>query len=228
MKKDYYLILGVASGADLDEIKAAFRRRALELHPDTSGLESGPFLEVQEAYGVLTDPKRRRRYDQQSRGPSAALRRPGPEAEPLRPVEAAGSFRAVSLAESFQSYRPSFDELFDRWWSNFQSVSRPKAETLESLTVEVVVRPLEARFGGRVQVQIPAQATCPACRGHGAIGPYQCWRCEGHGALTTEFPVAVEYPPGIRDGYAARIPLTRYGIENFFLTVLIRVSSAWS
>jgi len=67
MAKNYYLILGIASNASHEAIKAAFRQRALELHPDTSGMESGPFLEVQEAYGVLSDPERRCRYDEQAR-----------------------------------------------------------------------------------------------------------------------------------------------------------------
>src|SRR5512134_3067787 len=83
MQKNYYLILGITSDASLDEVKAAFRRRAMELHPDTSGLESGPFLEVQEAYGVLSDPERRRRYDSRT-VPIVARRRPwGPAAEPM-------------------------------------------------------------------------------------------------------------------------------------------------
>jgi molecular chaperone DnaJ len=227
MKKNYYLVLGVASKAGAKDIEAAFRRRARELHPDTAGLQSGPFLEVQEAYSVLADPERRRHYDRVIHPPPAAQRRPRPKAEPLRPSKAAGSFREVSIGESFASYRPSFDELFDRWWGNFQSVGRPKAETIESLTVEVVIQPEEARWGGRVRVNIPAQATCPACGGRGAVGPYQCWRCQGHGTLATEHPVEVEYPPGIRDGSAARISLARYGIENFFLTVLFRVSGGW-
>ena len=50
MEKNYYVILGVSSNATVEEVKAAFRRRALELHPDRSGKESGPFLEVQEAW----------------------------------------------------------------------------------------------------------------------------------------------------------------------------------
>jgi DnaJ-class molecular chaperone len=91
--------------------------------------------------------------------------------------------------------------------------------------VEVVVSPEEARFGGTVCIGIPAQARCPTCGGHGAVGPYECWRCEGHGALTTEYPVDVEYPPHVADGYTVRIPLARYGIENFYLMVFFHVSS---
>ena len=67
MAKNYYLILGITADASAEDIKAAFRRRALELHPDRSGLESGPFQDAQEAYSVLGDAERRRRYDRQHR-----------------------------------------------------------------------------------------------------------------------------------------------------------------
>jgi DnaJ-class molecular chaperone len=234
MKKNYYLILGVTADASSEEIKAAFRRHAQEVHPDQLGLESGLFQEVQEAYGVLGDSERRRRYDWQAG--SLATGRPSwipapkppvrewPEGEPFRPVETSCQFQEVSLAVSFEVYHPSFDELFERLWSNFDMFDRPKAERLESLTVEILVSPDEARFGGRVRVRIPARATCSVCGGHGAVGSYECWRCEGHGSLTTEHPVEVAYPDGVCDGYAVRIPLTRFGIENFYLTVLFRVS----
>ena len=233
MAKNYYVILGVGTSASSAEIKAAFRRRAREFHPDTSGLESGPFLEVQEAYGVLSDPERRRDYDRQAL--RRARRRPwGPSAEPLVPPRPAPeSFRAVTPASGFHDigldaefaeYRPSFDEMFDRLRSNFESLARPKAEGLESLTVEVVIGPQDARFGGHVRVRIPARTTCLSCGGRGAVGPYVCWRCEGHGVLTAEYPVDVPYPPGVRDGSAVRISLADYGIENFYLTVLFRVS----
>ena len=75
MPRNDCIILGIAADASLDEVKAAFRRRAMEVHPDTSGLESGPFLELQEAYGVLSDPERRRRYDHQLH-PIVARQRP--------------------------------------------------------------------------------------------------------------------------------------------------------
>jgi DnaJ-class molecular chaperone len=233
MPKNYYVILGVGRDASFDEIKSAFRRRALELHPDRSGLESGPFQELQEAYGVLGDPERRRHYDRLSVPPGSQRRRTGPAPEPLvrlkpkgepfRAVETARGFRDVSLAESFARYLPSFDELFDRFWSNFESFDRPKAERLESLSVEVVLDPEDARFGGQVRVWFPARAVCSVCGGRGAVGPYECWQCEGHGALTTEYPVEVTYPPGVQDGTAIRIPLDRFGIGNFYLTVLLRV-----
>jgi DnaJ-class molecular chaperone len=134
------------------------------------------------------------------------------------------SFPGVRSLESFEVYHPSFNELFERFWSNFEMFDRPKAERLESLTVEIPVNPDEARLGGGVSVMIPARATCSVCGAHGAVGSYECWRCEGHGSLTTEYRVEVAYPAGVRDGYAARIPLTGLGIKNFYLTVLLRVS----
>jgi DnaJ-class molecular chaperone len=236
MAKNYYLILGIAADASREEIQAAFRRRAWELHPDRSGLERGPFQDVQEAYSVLSEPERRRRYDREH--PSSARRRPpaGPAPEPLvgarsrpepfRPVAPASSFRELSLAESFETYRPSFEELFERFWSNFQDVSRPKSETLASLTLEVVLEAEEAARGGRVRVWIPARVICPACGGRGGVGPYECWRCAGHGVCATEHPIDLDYPAGLRDGWAARVPLTPYGIENLCLTVLFRVAQS--
>jgi DnaJ-class molecular chaperone len=186
---------------------------------------------------VLANPENRRRYDRGGRGvatrrtPPAAGPEPStrkrPRGEPFRPVESARGFREVSLPESFEVYHPSFDELFDRFWGNFQPFSRPKAEQLESLTMEIVISPEEARLGGRVRVWVPARALCPACGGHGAVGMYECWRCEGHGALTAQYPVEVEYPSGVPDRYAIRIPLARFGIANFYLTVLLRVSGRW-
>ena len=64
--------------------------------------------------------------------------------------------------------------------------------------------------------------TCPVCRGRGGMGGYECWRCAGQGTLNTELPVEVEYPPGTR-GSVARLPLTGFGIHNFYLTVHFRV-----
>ena len=235
MQKNYYVILGVTSDASVEEIRGAFRRRAREVHPDHSGFESGPFLEVQEAYGVLSDPERRRRYDQRNHSAPARCRpwgpapeplvaRARPKAEPFRDTERADDFREFSLADSLESYRPPFEELFARLWSNFESFPRPKSERLENLTVEVVVSADQARRGGRVRILIPGLATCAACGGRGAVGLYECWHCAGQGSTAAEYPVEVPYPPGIRDGYAVQISLNRFGIENLFLTVLFRLS----
>ena len=142
--KNYYLILGINSTATGEEIKSAFRRRAKELHPDRSGMESEPFQELQEAYGILSDPESRRRYDQgtdvtvvrrapqrPSAEPLVRRRRP----EPFNPFSASGieehteTFRDVSLGESFELFHPSFDELLDWLWSDFEDIPTSKIQT---------------------------------------------------------------------------------------------------
>jgi molecular chaperone DnaJ len=233
--QNYYFVLGVDSDASFEEIRAAFRRRAMELHPDRSGLESQPFLDLQEAYGVLGDRERRQAYDRQL-SPAETLHRTARAAESMVSRRAAESFRPPSgpsapaqphdfrWAESFENYRPSFDELFDRLWSNFLPVPRPKGEHVQPLTVEVVLTPRDALAGGQVLVYLPTRERCAACGGAGQVEAYLCWRCAGRGSSIGEHAVEVHYPAGVRDGYGVQIPLIELGIDNFFLTVIFRVA----
>jgi curved DNA-binding protein CbpA len=80
-RRDHYLTLGVARGESARGIKAAYRERAKQVHPDVAGQETtGAFCELTEAYTVLSDPERRVEYDRQLR---RAEHRPEPE--PLIP-----------------------------------------------------------------------------------------------------------------------------------------------
>ena len=134
----------------------------------------------------------------------------------------------ISLFESFETFSPSLDEMLERWWSNFTLLTRPKAERLESLNVEVPLSPQQAFAGGEVRIMVPARVVCTACRGHGSIGSYECPRCEGYGALNSEYQVRVSYHAGLQGDYLVPISLYRFGIENFFLTVLFRpTASIW-
>src|SRR5487761_1700172 len=63
-KRDYYEVLGISKSASADEIKKAFRRAAVQHHPDKDGGNESKFKEVNEAYEVLKDPSKRQRYDQ--------------------------------------------------------------------------------------------------------------------------------------------------------------------
>ena len=64
MSKDYYNILGVSKGASQEEIKRAFRKLAHKHHPDKKGGDENKFKEINEAYQVLSDEKKRQQYDQ--------------------------------------------------------------------------------------------------------------------------------------------------------------------
>ena len=236
--KNYYVILGIPTDADLEEIRAAYRRLAKELHPDYYGRDSGPFIDLQEAYAVLSDPQRRRAYDkacenrrlisssdQMRFGEAKAepLFTSEPKPEPLFPEQPWTDIGDYSLKSSFRTVGPSFEELFDRLWRNF-SLSRPKTERLRSISVEIRISPHEAMQGGRARILVPARLQCPHCRGRGGIGFFDCWRCDGFGFIQGEYPVTITFPAGIVNNYVAEIPLDRLGITNFYLRAVFTVS----
>jgi molecular chaperone DnaJ len=232
MVTDLYLSLGVSEDSSPEQIRAAYLHWTKELQPDQDSAATHGLQKLQDAFAVLGHPARRRVYDEQRSALNevAQGRRP-PGAEPLVPSTSRNDRigrdrRGIKspLIPPECSAHPSFDELFARFWSNFDLVSRPKAERLESLTVEIPLTGEEARSGGDLGIMIPARARCPACGGHGAVGLYQCWHCEGHGAITADHPLHLRYPAGIRNHHILRVPLERFGISNFYLTVRFRVS----
>ena len=91
--------------------------------------------------------------------------------------------------------------------------------------MEVLLTRDQARRGGRVQILVPVRISCPTCGGFGDLGFYQCWRCSGTGASLDEFPLQVEYPPGIQDSYQVAIPLDRFGIPDVCPILLFRIDS---
>jgi DnaJ-class molecular chaperone len=236
MRKNYYLILRLAPEATMDQIRSAYRRRALELHPDLSGIESDQFLELQEAYDVLSDPARRAIYDREAEEipirrmeaarPAETVIARRSRAEPLTGARPAAGLEEMSLFRSFETFSPSLDEIFERLWSNFDLLTRPKAERLESLNVDVPLSARQAFAGGEVRILVPARLVCPTCGGPGSVGRYECSHCEGHGAVTGEYPVTVGYPAGLQQDYIVRLPLDRFGIQNLYLTVRFRPTEA--
>ena len=216
MQKNLYRILGITVGATAEEVKVAYRRRAKELHPDQSGLESGPFLEVREAYAILSDPEQRRSYDDKISGRQAhrgatAPGSPG-NAEPFQSIGRVGGFS-----------ERSFSEFFTRF-SGVRKNLRPfEPPPPQDLTVEVAISPQKARSGGTVHVRLPFQSVCPRCRGYGSAGGRVCWGCGGKGTLFGQVPLAFDLPGGVHDCAQIRIPLDPYGIPNCFANILLRI-----
>ncbi|UCE54830.1 MAG: J domain-containing protein [Desulfobacterales bacterium] len=225
MAKSYFVILGISSNATADEIKSAYRRLAKEYHPDHYAGGSERFRDIQEAYSVLGNNRRRRRYEQNIRkvSPKTPLRPTAySEPEPLITEESPVDVGEVSPVRSFQSFTPSFDEIFDWLWSNFSDLAQPKSGRAKNLTLEVTLTPEQARRGGNARIMVPAQAVCPTCRGQGGVGFYECTRCAGEGVISGEMPVSVSFPPGLTKDHAVMIPLDRFGIRNVHITVLFR------
>ena len=217
MARDHYVALRVERNASPEQIQAAYAHWAREVQPSEDSPPGEEIQHLQQAYSVLGHPDRRRVYD---RGRKIEPFRAAPETK-----AAPAARREIRFRESCETFHPSFEELFDRFWSNFDLMTRPKAERLESLTLDVSITLVEARQGGRVRIFIPARAQCPACFGHGAVGFYQCWYCGGRGSITADYPVDLAYPAGLVNEHAVRVPLEQFGIRNFYLTVRFRVSS---
>ncbi|UCF90612.1 MAG: J domain-containing protein [Desulfobacterales bacterium] len=225
MAKSYFAILGISPNATADDIRSAYRRLVKEFHPDHFAGGSERFREIQEAYSVLGNNRRRRQYEQNLRKVSrkTPLRRTTyPAPEPLIPEEGPIDMGEISPVRSFHSFTPSFDEIFDWLWSNFANLAQPKSGRLPNLTLEVPLTVEQARRGGNARIMVPAQAVCPTCRGHGGVGPYECSRCAGEGVIPGEMPVSVAFPPGLTKDHAVMIPLNRFGIRNVHITVLFR------
>jgi molecular chaperone DnaJ len=143
---------------------------------------------------VLGNSQRRRAYEQNIRkvSPIPPLRRTDyPEPEALVPEQDPVDLGEVSPVRSFQSFTPSFDEIFDRMWGNFSRLEQPKSGRVKDLTLEVALTSEQARRGGNARIMVPAQAVCSTCRGQGDVGFYECTRCAGRGIISGEMPVSV-------------------------------------
>ena len=235
MQKNYYLVLGIPSEATPDDIKDAYRKLVKEFHPDHYGGDNhSPFLDIQEAYSVLSDPSKRRVHDLEVLIQKDKLRPryaesiqsgPGRQVEPLIPGQQQPlNLEAASLARSFHTYQSSFDELFDKIFSNFSQTPGPKSEHPENLNVVITLTPLQAFQGGRIKITLPAQLKCPACSGQGWVGMYECRLCRGQGVVSGEYPVMISYPSGISDHHLVQLPLDTHGMKNLYLTVHFRIS----
>lgn len=233
MPKNYYIILGIPANSKHKDIKAAYRRLAKEFHPDRYGQKNSPFLTIQEAYSVLSDPVQRRMYDEVIQGgrqrqekprnvePMAGYRQD--TVEPLIPGQKPIGQGDTFLRRSFFSFMPSFDSLFDPLSSNINEQNRPIDEMGKERTVTIALTSGQASRGGHVRLQVPVRLRCPACNGRGNIGPYECRRCSGAGMLRGECPVMVSYPPSLSNDYSIRLFLDRYGIYDRYLTVNFRI-----
>jgi len=225
MKENLYSLLGLESDASMDLIESAYRELVSQLYPDRFEHDRNIFLRIQRAYSTLADAGRRKTHDEALYGGEKPVNLiPQSPVESLVP-EKTVDLGEVSLTHSFQTIKPSFERLFDRLWSNFTLLTRPKAETIESLNVEILLSPEESLRGGQVRVLIPSRFQCPACDGRGGAGSFPCWRCDGAGIVVGEYPLFVSFPGGI-SGNVVEIPLDRFGIQNFYLKVYFRVSSS--
>ncbi len=168
VKRDYYQVLGVARQASAEDLKRAFRKIAMDSHPDRNpddAVAAARFKEASEAYSVLSDPGRRRTYDMF--GHAA--------------VEAGGG-PAVDFSDM------PFADIFDTFFGGgFGSRSRrERSNRGDDLRYDLTITFDEAFAGLERQIDVARLATCDRCSGGGAepgTGEETCPGCRGSGQI---------------------------------------------
>jgi molecular chaperone DnaJ len=225
-RKDYYLILGVSRSENFLGIQEAFRELAKRFHPDRAGpAETSRFQDIQEAYEVLSNPEKRKLYNREldqdemraDSPPEPIFSRPSYRPEPLIP-------KPMSMLYDFETIRPSFEPLYERFLRNFTGEGIPKAERLEGLNVEVILSPEEAARGIVVPVGVPVFYDCPQCGGSGRDWLFPCVNCQTQGTIEVEKTIRVGIPPMVSDRTIIEVPIRGLGVHNFYLRLHIRIA----
>ena len=209
--KDYYRILGVDRKADDKTIKSAYRRLARKHHPDVAkGKDAADrFREISEAYEVLSDPEKRRRYD--SLGPDWQRYTQAPPGGP------GGGFRVeygdLGGAGDFSDFfRTIFGDMTGRGGSRgegvrledlFQGGGRSARGADVQAGIEITLD--EAFQGARKTFAMDLEEPCPTCHGSGHVKRQPCPTCEGSGAQAVRRQVDVKIPAGVKSDQRVRV-----------------------
>jgi molecular chaperone DnaJ len=172
MKADYYEVLGVVRTANDQELKTAYRKLAMQFHPDRNpGNQSAEdkFKQCSEAYQVLADPEKRAIYDRYGHAG----------------VASAGQGSGGNPFVDFQDLGDIFGDLFG---FNVSGGGRKPSRVQKGRDVrfDQTIEFEEAVFGKEVQVKVRRMETCVDCRGAGTSssrGPVTCQQCQGRGQV---------------------------------------------
>ncbi len=176
-KRDYYEVLGVSKDASQDDIKKAFRKLTKENHPDLHPGDKAceeRFKEGNEAYEVLSDPDKRKKYDQfgfAAFDPNAGA--------------GAGGFGGFDGFGGFGGFGDIFGDIFGFGGGTRANPNAPRKG--ESLRATVNISFEEAAFGCKKEVTVGRVEQCPDCRGTGCAPgttPEICPDCKGTGSVT--------------------------------------------
>jgi molecular chaperone DnaJ len=181
-KRDYYEILGVGKNASADEIKKAFRRLAVQYHPDKEGGSEEKFNEINEAYEVLKDPSKRQRYDQFGHagvGSSAAS-----DGNPF----GGGFGRGQNINVDFGDL--GLGDIFEGLFGGGFGGGRRQQQEARGRDVEtrIEIGFEEAVFGTEQDIHINLDDTCEHCKGSTVEPGYElktCGTCQGQGQVVT-------------------------------------------
>ena len=203
--KDYYKVLGVSKGASADEIKKAFRKLARKYHPDVNPGDKKAeekFKEINEAYEVLSDPDKRRKYD--TLGPNWQEQFGFQPGAGRRTYTYRGSPMDFDSATGFSDF---FEALFGR---SSSTATRPGRNDFRRRAGDNIEQPVEvalqeAYVGGTRTFNIQSTEVCSICRGTGEVAGKPCANCGGQGMLSRSKRIQVKIPAGVESGSRIRV-----------------------
>lgn len=181
-KRDYYESLGIDKGADDGTIKKAFRKKAMEFHPDRNPGDAKAeqnFKEVSEAYEILKDPQKRAAYDQYGHAAFEGGQGGG-----------AGPFGGGGGGFEF-NFGGGFADIFEEMFGEFTGRGRggggqQRQARGQDLRYNMEITLEEAFAGKQATIRIPTAVPCGSCEGSGAEGgaePTECPSCDGRGRV---------------------------------------------
>jgi molecular chaperone DnaJ len=200
--KDYYNILGVGRGATEAEIKQAYRRLARKYHPDVNpGDKSAEpkFKEINEAFEVLSDAEKRKKYDQYGDQWQYAEQFAQARAQQSPQWEYTPGGSTFHFGDSDNIFEEIFQE-FGR--GNRQRTSRARPGRDLEYPVQVTLE--EAYQGTSRLLNLQSEEICDGCGGTGRIQNLPCSVCHGTGRVAREKRIEVKIPPGVANGSRVR------------------------
>ena len=181
-KKDYYEVLGVSKTATDEEIKRAFRKLAKQYHPDNKQTgDEAKFKEVGEAYAILSDPQKRRQYDQFGHQAFTNNGNAGFSGFSTDDIDLGDIFNEI-FGGGFSGFG-SFSGFGGR--SGARSASKRPRKGADSL-VTVTLEFLEAINGCKKTITLDLNEKCDACHGEGGFDEKSCPTCGGSGKIISE------------------------------------------
>jgi len=182
MNKDYYKILGVERKASTAEIKKAYRKLARKYHPDLNPGDKAAearFKEIQEAYSVLSDPKKKKQYDQFGFVGDVPPGGPGQQAY-------TSGFEGFDFSSFGTS---SFRDFFENIFGQTAAQSQQRVERGEDLHYTMKVNFMDAIQGVKTRIQLTRLVACSSCQGRGYTargGDQVCSVCRGSGQTSLQ------------------------------------------
>lgn len=183
-KRDYYEVLGVAKTASADDIKKAYRKKALELHPDRNPDDKGAeekFKEAAEAYDVLSDADKKARYDRYGHAGLEGMGGGGP----------GGNFQGMDMDEILRRFGFDTDDIFGEFFGGGgrrggSRGGRARGERGSNLRIKVKMTLEEIATGVNKKIKVRKQVACGTCNGSGARDASSvdtCATCRGAGMV---------------------------------------------